>query len=700
MNLIIAEKPSVAQSLARELGATKRNEGFFEGNGHLVSWCIGHLITLAEAHDYDERYRKWQYADLPILPSPWITTVSNGKSKQFYVLKKLIHRSDIQEVCCATDAGREGELIFRLIYEKADGKKPVTRLWISSMEDEAILEGYRNRKPAQDFDDLYHAALCRAKADWLVGINASRLFSILYQTTLPVGRVQTPTLALLVDRETSIDRFVKTPYFLLHLGFEGFEAISERMDEKTEAESLGANLNGAEAVIQEIKIEDKTLQPPKLYDLTALQREANRLLGFAASETLELAQSLYEKKLITYPRTDSRYLTTDMAGNTSDILALVSLVLRHPIQFEPNINRLLRNDKVTDHHALISTMSLTDHGLKELSDKERTLLKLIALRLMQSTNTPHRYQMTTVTFMVGDEVFTSKGIVILDQGWKALDESSAKTEKQTEDDPIQELPQLQEGQALTVRNTNVTTHETAPPKPYTEDTLLATMEKAGKEDLADDVEPERQGLGTPATRAAIIEKLMASALIERKGKSIRPTQKGINLIVILPDKLTSASLTAEWENRLNRIARGKESPDDFLLGIENSVQELVSKYQAINQDEKLRFAGAKESIGVCPRCGSNVYESNKNYYCSSRNCAFVMWKNDLFFTKKKIVLSKELVAKLLTGETVWIDNLYSEKTDQTYKACISMQDTGEKHVRYKLQFSKEKQQEQEEPHGH
>lgn len=700
MNLIIAEKPSVALAIARVLGARKKNEGFYEGNQLLVSWCIGHLVSFAEADDYDPRYRKWQYTDLPILPAHWKLNVSKKKQKQFQVLKNLLQRGDVREVCCATDAGREGELIFRLFYEKAGGTLPVTRLWISSMEDKAIQEGYAKRKPSAEYDDLYRAALSRAKADWLVGINASRLFSVHYRETLPVGRVQSPTLALLVERNTAIERFVRTPYFLVRLIFDGFEAISKRFDTREEAEALFVAVLGKKVLVQEIKTEEKTIQPPLLYDLTTLQRDANRLFDFSASETLKLAQQLYEKKLLTYPRTDSRFLTTDMQKKTSELVDLTSQVLRLSLSFEPTIERLLRNDKVSDHHALIPTVNISTGCIQTLPPNEQALLELVALRLLKSVGIPHRYQLTTVTFLAGDQLFTSKGKEVLEEGWKALGKKEETSEKDAEIEVAGLLPPLQKEQSLLVQEAKVTSHKTSPPKPYTEDTLLAAMERAGIEDLADDIEAERQGLGTPATRAGIIDKLITTGLVERKKKTLLPTSKGTNLVAVLPDSLTSASLTAQWENRLNRIASGKESADAFLSDIERSVKILIDEHPSIEASEQERFTTTRKAVGHCPRCASPVYESKKNFYCSNRSCAFVMWKNDLFFTKKKLTLSRKLATSLLAGETIWVKNLYSAKKDQTYEAGISLQDTGKKHVRYKLHFAEKTKTKQEESNGH
>ncbi|HHU13149.1 MAG TPA: DNA topoisomerase 3 [Clostridiaceae bacterium] len=689
MILIVAEKPSVALTLARVLGATKKKDGFYEGEGLLVSWCIGHLVSFMDADEYDACYQTWRYDDLPIVPSPWKLTVSKGKEVQYRVLESLLHRIDVNEVCCATDAGREGELIFRFVYEKAGGKQPVTRLWLRSMEEKAIQKGFSSRQPAREYDNLYHAALCRAKADWLVGINASRLFSILYRTTLPVGRVQSPTLALVVAREASIENFKRTPYFRLRLRLDGFEALSSRFAARSEAEACMRFLQDKEVVVQDINTEDKRVQPPLLYDLTTLQRDANRLFGFTASETLELAQRLYEKKLITYPRTDSNYLTTDMADTVNDTIHTLQHALHMTLPYQPKTERLLRNAKVRDHHALIPALSVTESVFQDLPDNEQTIIECIARRLLQSTGTAHGYQLRTVTLTSRDQVFTAKGKVIVDLGWKALEKENDSDQGEADEEKVQSLPTLQVGQHLFIESLAVTAHETTPPKPYTDDTLLAAMEKAGKDELNEDLEPERQGLGTPATRAGIIEKLIASKLLVREKRTLRPTPKGTNLIAILPDALKSPSLTAEWENRLNRMASGNESADAFLTDIETSLQTLVSTYQAIKTSETNRFNPPKEVVGQCPRCSMTIHESKKNFYCSNRGCDFVMWKNDLFFTQKKATLTKDVAATLLAGETVWFKSLHSAKTKKTYQGGISMNDTGEKHVRYQLHVTKE-----------
>ena len=574
--LVICEKPSVAKSIASALGVTSRADGYFEGGGWLISWCIGHLVGLADAASYDDRYKKWRYEDLPILPDPFRYVVSEKKAAQFHILRSLMERPDVTELVNACDAGREGELIFRLVYEAAGCSKLFSRLWISSMEDTAIREGFSDLRPGTDYDPLYQSALCRQKADWLIGINASRLFSVLYHRTLNVGRVQTPTLAMLADRDSKIVLFRKEKYHHVRLALEGAEAVSDRIVSPEDAQAIRDACDGQRAVCVSLVREKKTEKPPKLYDLTTLQREANRLFGYTAKQTLDYAQSLYEKKLLTYPRTDSRYLTGDMAETASVVLHLAARVAPFDAcpEFFPDVLALVNDKEVSDHHALIPTLELEKADVPGLPVGERNILLLVCCKLLCAAAEPFVYEAVTATFDCGGHTFTAKGKQVLSQGWRAIQEvfRSSLKEKPEDEDAEGVLPALTEGQVFEPVAASVTEHFTSPPKPYTEDTLLSAMENAGKEDMPD--ETERKGLGTPATRAAIIEKLVSGGFVERKGKNLIPTKAGVNLVTVLPELLTSPKLTADWEQRLNEVAKGQASPEGFMEGIEAMAAEL------------------------------------------------------------------------------------------------------------------------------
>ena len=643
MKLVIAEKPSVGAAIAAVLGANEKRSGYFEGSGYLVSWCIGHLISLADAATYNEQYRKWKYDDLPIVPQDWQFTVASGKEQQFSVLKDLMHRSDVSEIVNACDSGREGELIFRFVYEQANCKKPFSRLWISSMEESAIREGFSNLKDGRSYDNLYQSALCRAKADWLVGINATRLFSILYHKTLNVGRVQTPTLTMLVNRDYAISSFKKEKYHVVRLDAGGVSALSERLNDEAAAQQMKAACEKSQAVCTSLKKEKKTVAPPKLFDLTALQREANRLYGFTAKQTLDYAQALYEKRFLTYPRTDSKYITSDMQDSTKELITgLCSLLpFMRDVKLQADLTRVCDNSKVTDHHAILPTC--------------------------------------------GGYTFTVKGKTTLCEGWREIEKlSRAASEEQDEDaEPETVLPPLAEGQTFDNPAAEISERYTQPPKAYTEDTLLSAMENAGKEETPEDA--ERKGLGTTATRAGIIEKLISAGFAERKGKKLIPTKDGYNLVAILPDSLTSPQLTAEWETRLTGIAKGSDSPADFMRGIEEMTAGLVKTYSAISEDKAKLFTPQREAIGTCPRCGAAVYEGKKNFYCSDRACSFVMWKNDRFFEQRKKAFTKAIAAALLKDGKVKIKGMYSTKTGKTFDGVVLLADTGGKYVNFRVE---------------
>ena len=684
--LVIAEKPSVARSIAAVIGATEKQNGYWQGGGYLVSWCIGHLVSFAEAGQYDEKYCKWRYEDLPILPQPWQFIIPDEKKQQFEIVRSLLNRPDVDSVTAATDAGREGELIFRFVYQMAGCTKPVKRLWISSMEDAAIREGFANLRPDSDYDALYQSALCRAKADWLVGINATRLFSVLYHKTLTVGRVQTPTLKMLVDRDAKILRFQKEKYYTVGIQSGSLKAGSGRIASMDEADTLRQACAGASAICSSVKREKKTEQPPKLYDLTTLQREANRLFGFTAKQTLDYAQQLYEKKLLTYSRTDSQYLTEDMGQTVqhlvSDLLGL--LPFAQGLDLTPKVDRVLNSKKVSDHHAIIPTSEFVKQGFTGLAESECKLMNLVCSKLLCAIAAPHEYETVTAVFSCAGNEFTAKGKTVLVPGWKEIDQrfrSTMKADGEEEAESLNTLPELAEGQSFRVTST-VSEHFTSPPKAYTEDTLLSAMERAGAEDMPE--EAERKGLGTPATRAAILEKLVQMGFVQRKGKQLVPTKDGINLAVVLPKSLTSPVLTAEWENRLTEIAKGNADADEFMAEIEAQVRQLVKTYSCISADKQNLFQSERVIIGKCPRCGENVYEGKKNFYCGNRGCQFVMWKNDRFFEQRKKAFTPKIAAALLKNGKAKVKGLYSEKTGKTYDATVLLADTGGKYVNYRI----------------
>lgn len=687
VQLVIAEKPSVARSIAAVIGAAEKQNGYWQGGGYLVSWCIGHLVSFAEAGQYDEKYCKWKYEDLPILPRPWQFIVPDEKKQQFEIVRALLNRPDVDSVTAATDAGREGELIFRLVYQMADCTKPVKRLWISSMEDAAIREGFANLRPDSDYDALYQSALCRAKADWLVGINATRLFSVLYHKTLTVGRVQTPTLKMLVDRDAKILRFQKEKYYTVGIHSGSLKAGSGRIASMDEADTLRKVCAGASAICSSVKREKKTEQPPKLYDLTTLQREANRLFGFTAKQTLDYAQQLYEKKLLTYPRTDSQYLTEDMGQTVqhlvSDLLRL--LPFAQGLALTAEVGRILNSKKVSDHHAIIPTAEFVKQGFTGLAESECKLMNLVCSKLLCAIAAPHEYETVTAVFSCAGNEFTAKGKTVLVPGWKEIDQrfrSTMKADGEEEAESLNTLPELAEGQSFRVTST-VSEHFTSPPKAYTEDTLLSAMERAGAEDMPKDA--DCKGLGTPATRAAILEKLVQMGFVQRKGKQLVPTKDGINLAVILPENLTSPVLTAEWENRLTEIAKGNADADEFMAEIEAQVRQLVKTYSCISADKQNLFQSERVIIGKCPRCSENVYEGKKNFYCGNRSCQFVMWKNDRFFEQRKKAFTPKIAAALLKNGKAKVKGLYSEKTGKTYDATVLLADTGGKYVNYRVE---------------
>ena len=696
--LIIAEKPSMAATIAAALGAKEKKDGYIAGSGYLVSWCVGHLVQLAEAAAYGEQYKKWSYDSLPILPQEWQYAVASDKGKQFKILKDLMHRADVSEVVNACDAGREGELIFRFVYDVAGCKKPMRRLWISSMEESAIKAGFASLKDGKEYDPLYSSALCRAKADWIIGINMTRLFSCLYGKTLNVGRVQTPTLKMLVDRDAAITTFKKEKYYHVRLSLSGVEAASAKIHAADEAGNLKAACEAAQAVCTSVTREKKTVAPPKLFDLTSLQREANRIYGYTAKQTLDLAQALYEKKLLTYPRTDSSYLTDDMGGTAAQIAAMLAgkLPFMQGADFTPEISHLLDSKKVSDHHAIIPTMELAKADLAALPESERNILTLAGARLLMACSAPHIFEAVTAVFYCAGQIFTAQGKTVLAEGWKGLERrfmATLKKKADTEDDEENALsldvPPFAEGQTFDNPQAAVTEHFTTPPKPHNEASLLSAMERAGNEET--DPDAERRGLGTPATRAAIIEKLVKGGFVERKGKQLIPTKSGIELVCVLPEVLTSPQLTADWENNLTQIAKGNADPDSFMTGIETMTWELVNTYPFLSDKEKERFKEEKPVIGKCPRCGADIYEGRKNYYCANKDCAFTMWKNDRFFEERKVTFSPKIAAALLKDGKAKVKKLYSPKTGKTYDGTILLADTGGKYVNYRIAIQRDRE---------
>ncbi|OCN01350.1 DNA topoisomerase III [Clostridium sp. W14A] len=676
MKLVISEKPSVAQSIAVVIGAKQRGDGFLEGNGYLVSWCLGHLAELASADAYNEKYAKWRREDLPILPENWRFAVSRDKQKQFGILRSLMRRADVDEVINACDAGREGELIFRTVYDMAGCSKPIKRLWISSMEDEAIRQGFANLKPGRDYDGLHQSALCRSKADWLVGINATRLFSTLYHRTLNVGRVMSPTLALIVQREAEISAFQPEPFYTVSLDCGDFTATGDKFKQKPEAEAIAAVCKGKTATVRAVERKEKAEKAPALYDLTTLQRDANRLLGYTAQQTLDYLQSLYEKKLSTYPRTDSRFLTNDMEGTVPALVSVAAGICGADVPEKLNAGQVCDSAKVSDHHAVVPTSVAGKADISALPAGEREILRLVSRQLLCAVSEPHRYDETAVTLDCAGYGFTAEGKTILVPGWKTYFQEQS-------DKP---LPELKEGQDIPISAFSVKEGKTSPPKHYTEDTLLSAMETAGAKDMPDDA--ERKGLGTPATRAAILEKLVTTGFVERKKAkktvNLIPSQVGVSLVTVLPEQLQSPLLTAEWENRLKQVERSELEPNAFMNGIAGMLRELIQTYTPVKGAEVL-FPSGREMIGKCPRCGGSVTESKKGFFCENNGCQFGLWKDNRFFSAKKKALTKAVAAALLKDGRTKLTGCYSEKTGKTYDATVILDDTGER-VNFKLEF--------------
>ena len=680
--LVIAEKPSVAQSLAAVLGAGQRREGYLEGNGWLVSWCVGHLAELADAAAYNPAYAKWRKEDLPILPESWRFTIAKDKRDQFDVLRTLLRREDVSEVVNACDAGREGELIFRTVYALAGCSKPISRLWISSMEDEAIREGFAHLRPGREYDGLHQAALCRSKADWLVGINATRLFSLLYGCTLNIGRVVSPTLALVVQREAEIATFQPEPFYMVELDCDGLSLAGDRKASKKEAQEAAARCQGSAAVVQSVERWEKTEKPPALFDLTTLQREANRTLGYTAQQTLDYLQALYDKKLSTYPRTDSRYLTDDMEAGVPALVEAAASICGVTAPETVLAGQVCDSARVSDHHAVVPTASAGKADLEALPIGEREILRLVSLGLLRAVCPPCRSAETCITAVCGGDPYTVKWRSVLSPGWKVY--------AQTADAEAGSGPDgLTEGQTLPVAAAQVKSGKTTPPKHHTEDSLLSAMEMAGKEDMPEDA--ERQGIGTPATRAAILEKLVSAGFVERKRAkktvSLLPTPLGTALITVLPEQLQSPTLTAEWEHRLKEVERGTLAPGDFMDEIAAMLRELVETCRPVEGSAVL-FPSTREAVGRCPRCGGTVTEGRQGFFCENRACGFAIWKNSKWWENKKKTPTKAIVAALLKDGRTQISGLRSEKTGKTYTATVALTDDGTR-ASFRLEFSHE-----------
>ena len=676
MQLVIAEKPSVARSIAEVIGASEISDGYMEGNGYIVSWCVGHLVELAQPESYGEQWKKWTYESLPVKPEKWQYEVKPDTKAQYDILYQLMHRKDVSAVICGTDAGREGELIFRLVYEMAGCEKPIKRLWISSMEETAIREGFENLQPGSDYDNLYHSALCRQEADWLVGINGTRLFTVLYGgKVLKVGRVQTPTLAMLVDREAKIMNFQKETYYMAHILMDGIDAATGRIDDKKKADGIVGACRNGQALTTSVVKEEKAAMPPKLYDLTTLQRDANRLFGFTAKQTLEYTQSLYEKKLATYPRTDSQFLSDDMGQTAKGVIEAVfsSLMFEENKAFSPDIKRILNSKKVTDHHAIIPTMEIGKADLAALPETERKILSLIANRLLCATGGKHLYETVKAEFSCNGYTFSVSGKSVTHNGWKSFEDAFKRSFKisgnQEEEKEEKKLPELSEGQTFDGVQTKISEHFTSPPKRFTEDLLLSAMERAGAEDIGADA--ERKGLGTPATRADIIEKLVKDGFVKREKKQIIPTEDGLKMITVLPDVVKSPKLTADWENALTLVAKGELPMEDFMADIENMVSELIHTYHEVSDEQKKMFAQEQAALGVCPNCGGQVVKGKFGAYCLKKcgmNVSRVMGA----------ALTDAQVKDMLSGKKILLKGLKS-KAGKPYDAYIIPSGTEEYH---------------------
>ncbi len=693
MILVIAEKPSVANTIAKVLGVKGRKDGYIEGNGYIISWCVGHLVTLADTELYDEKYAKWSLSDLPIIPEQWEYVAQQGKEKQLDLVCKLLDRVDVKEVVNACDSGREGELIFKLVYNYSQSTLPIKRLWISSMEDKAISEGFQNLEENSKYKNLYQSAVCRQQADWLVGINGTRLFSVLYNQKLNVGRVMSPTLAMIVTRSHEIEKFKPTTFYKVKLKKDNMVFSTDKIDSEDVAKEILENCQDNDIIIENIVKKDKKENPPKLFDLTTLQRVCNRELGYTANETLSYVQKLYEKKLCTYPRTDSRFITDDMEDTVTELLEYAYEVQGFDGTPIINIDKVIDNSKVSDHHAIIPTANIKDYDFSQLEKGEIEVLRKINIQLICSVGDVYTYAETVVTATCGEHTFTIKANSPINLGFKAYLNNTTENDEDFEedDDKLIDLSSLNIGDMLEHTNANIEDGQTKPPKQYTEDTLLSSMENAGK---GNDIDKKFVGIGTPATRSSIIDKLENLKLIERvqvkgkKAKHLVPTKKGISLVTILPEKIKSSLTTAYWEEQLNEVEQGNISSDDFMSEINNMVSDLVKNYEVVAESEKL-FESKYPKVGCCPRCSKNVVETPKTFTCEDRECGFTLWKENKFFQSIRKDLNKQIVVELLKKGKSCLRQCYSQKTGKTFECFISLEDTG-KYINFKMEFDDNK----------
>ena len=692
--LVIAEKPSVAQSYAKNLSAYKREDGYLEGESCIVSWCLGHLAEYAQPEEYDPKYEKWQFDDLPILPEVWKLKVSKDKKKQFEVIKTLMNRSDVEYLVNGCDAGREGELIFQRVYVLAGCRKPVKRLWISSMEDAAIQKGFQTMKSEEEYKNLCMAAVCRAQADWLIGMNGTRAYTTRYFKRLVVGRVQTPTLAMLAERQERIEHFQKEAFYKVALTDGKLTVVSENIANEEAADLLAALCNGSTAVVTQMKKERKKSFPPKLYDLTSLQREANRYFGYTAKRTLDMLQELYEEKLLTYPRTDSQFVTEDMKDSVEELVGKMPVLLSFVDygQLGHGIKRVINNAKVSDHHAILPTKEAVEKGIADLPADKKNLMMLICQQLVQATGEEYLYEQTDITVKCQEHDFKARGKIPVQMGFKKVEKAfkqlCVKAGPVEEKEKETSIPAgYEEGMRLFPVKAEKTTHYTSPPKPFNEDTLLAAMETAGNKEF--DSETEKKGLGTPATRASIIEKLVSSGYAQRKGKQILPSTEGKELVKVMPEYLKSAVMTAEWENQLLLMEKGEITDTQFMGEITSLVRKILEVCREIPEEERRRFQMEREVIGKCPVCGCDVFEGKQNFYCSNRQCDFALWKENRFLGSMEKNLDKKMARELLDKACTHVKGLYSKKKDMKFDADLLLTLEDGK-PRFHLEFPKKK----------
>lgn len=692
--LVIAEKPSVAQSYAKNLSAYKREDGYLEGESCIVSWCLGHLAEYAQPEEYDPKYEKWQFDDLPILPEAWKLKVSKDKKKQFEVIKTLMNRSDVEYLVNGCDAGREGELIFQRVYVLAGCRKPVKRLWISSMEDAAIQKGFQTMKSEEEYKNLCMAAVCRAQADWLIGMNGTRAYTTRYFKRLVVGRVQTPTLAMLAERQERIEHFQKEAFYKVALTDGKLTVVSENIANEEAAELLAALCNGSTAVVTQMKKERKKSFPPKLYDLTSLQREANRYFGYTAKRTLDMLQELYEEKLVTYPRTDSQFVTEDMKDSVEELVEKMPVLLSFVDygQLGYGIKRVINNAKVSDHHAILPTKEAVEKGIADLPADKKNLMMLICQQLVQATGEEYLYEQTDITVKCQEHDFKARGKIPVQMGFKEVEKAfkqlCVKAEPVEGKEKETSIPAgYEEGMRIFPVKAEKTTHYTSPPKPFNEDTLLAAMETAGNKEF--DSETEKKGLGTPATRASIIEKLVSSGYAQRKGKQILPSTEGKELVKVMPEYLKSAVMTAEWENQLLMMEKGQITDTQFMGEITSLVRKILEVCREIPEEERRRFQTAREVIGKCPVCDCDVFEGKQNFYCSNRQCDFALWKENRFLGSMEKNLDKKMARELLDKACTHVKGLYSKKKDMKFDADLLLTLEDGK-PRFHLEFPKKK----------